>query len=263
MILALVGCSESKKETCRIGMADKDYGFLTSIKRTVDFDYLKMVVDFRQFGISNVNWLRNSENLKQFYASIKKVGLKKFISQTEFNQALFASHFIESCWENKSLNQILENLIASKSDTTGFDKYYVEFWNRREEEKNAETVLKIFIDIKNKYSDSIYEIQEKWEPEPIIIGLLEFENKLKRSDSTNLKKITKEYFEYLKSIQLFSSANNLVNYYRDVELHDNDTFDLDITQLIDQIEKDSVDCDTYWNWRNNAKWYLEFYDYGP
>lgn len=93
--------------------------------------------------------------MKKVYASVKQIGLKRFISEEEFKKSLFTDHWAETSWANKSLNQITNNLIKSYSDTNGIDKYYVEFWNRRKADNNESIVLQILTDIKNTYESDI------------------------------------------------------------------------------------------------------------
>ena len=60
----LFGC-EPEKDTCKKGLPEKHYDFLTDIKRQANFDYLEAIVDFRQFGAYSKNhWLKKPENLK-------------------------------------------------------------------------------------------------------------------------------------------------------------------------------------------------------
>jgi len=264
ILIILSGCLSSEKETCKIGFPDKDYPFLQDIKRQSDFDYLATITDFRQFGsFSNNDWLRSPKNLELFYGSLKMVGLKKFISKEEFNKPLFTSHFTKSCWENKSLNQILKNFIKSFSSTTGFDKYYVEFWNRRKKENNEKIVFQIFNDVLKDFNSENPNFERNWKPEPTITGLLEYETKLKHSDSLIIKQVNKEYFQFLKNKSLYSSANNLIRYANENEYSINGNWDKEYEQLIKSVETDSVNCDKYWNWRENAKWFVDIYDYGP
>ena len=259
--LILTGCLNYEKEVCKKGIPDKNYAFLDAIKRKSDFNYLEYITDIREFGLlSNYSWLRKSENLKLFYASVKSVGIEKFISKDEFNKSLFTSHYAKSCWENKSLNQITKNLIDSYSDSSDFDKYYIEFWNRREIEKNKEVTYQILTDIQKTYSAS--ETGISWKTEPKITRLLEFESKLKHSDSISYKSITKEYFNYLKTIELYSSATNLAHYmqeYHYIDENNNSVF----SDLIKTIEIDSVQCGKYWDWRYDAKWFTDIHDDGP
>ncbi|WP_430908672.1 hypothetical protein [Maribacter sp. 2-571] len=259
-----VGCISNEKEVCRKGLSDNDYDFLKDVNRQSNRDYLETIVDFKQFGSYSKNkWLREPLNLNIFYGSLKAVGLQKFISKDEFNKPLFVDHWTETVWGNKSLNQILQDLISSYSDTTGVDKYYMEFWNRRKAENNEKVVYDIFRDIYISYNHEPITEEIGLVSNPKIVSLLEFEIKLKHSDSTNVKKITIAYFNYLKRIGLYSSANNLLRYEREVYYNSTKIWDRDYEELIKTIETDSVDCDTYWNWRENAKWFNEVYDYGP
>jgi hypothetical protein len=263
LIGLLFGC-ESEKETCKKGLPEKHYDFLTDIKRQANFDYLEAIVDFRQFGAYSKNhWLRKPENLKKVYASLKQIGLKRFISEEEFKKPLFTDHWAETSWANKSLNQIANNLIKSYSDTTGIDKYYVEFWNRRKADNNDSIVLQILTDIKNTYESDTNTEKLNWKSDSTIKGLLEFEIVLKESDSLTSKKNLIDYHEYLKSIGLHSSANNLIRYENELVIGEFERQDDDFVELINLIETDSVNCEKYWNWRYEAEWFTEIYDYGP
>ncbi|MBK6264749.1 hypothetical protein JKA74_06845 [Marivirga sp. S37H4] len=259
----LVGCT-SYKETCRKGLPEKQYDFLVDIKRQSNFNYLEAIVDFRQFGAYSKNlWVRKSESLKIVYSSLKQIGLKRFISEEEFNKPLFTDHWAETSWANKSINQIVQNLIQSYSDTTGFDKYYIEFWNRRKADKNESVVLQILTDIMSTYDSDTNPEKLHWKLEPTLTRLLYFEVKLKESDSLTLKKTNIDYHKYLKSIGLYSSANNLIRYENELLFGESESQDTDYVELINQIETDSVNCEEYWNWRQSAEWFTAIYDYGP
>jgi len=261
VLLILTGCFYYKKQVCKKGLPDKNYEFLDAIKRKSDFNYLEYITDTREFGpLSDCRWLRKSENLKIFYASIKSVGIEKFISEDEFNKPLFTSHYAKSCWENKSLNQIAKNLIDSYSDSSNFDKYYVEFWNRRQTEGNKEITLQILSDIRKTYNEA--ETKSDWEANQKIAKLLDFEAQLKHSDSITYKDITKNYFDYLVSIELYASADNLLRYMEEYFFMDGED-KLDFNDLISTIEKDSVRCGEYWDWRYDAKWFTDIYDDMP
>lgn len=263
LIGLLFGC-ESEKETCKKGLPEKHYDFLTDIKRQANFDYLETIVDFRQFGAYSKNyWVRKPENLKRVYASLRQIGLKRFISEEEFNKPLFTDHWAETSWANKSLNQITNTLIQSYSDTTGIDKYYLEFWNRRKADKNESVVLQILTDIKNTYASNASAEKLNWNSDSTIKGLLEFEVILKESDSLTAKNKLIDYHQYLKSIGLYSSANNLIRYENELVIGKFERQDDDFLELINLIETDSVNCEKYWNWRQNAEWFTEIYDYGP
>ncbi len=198
-----------------------------------------------------------------FYGSIKEVGLENFISNKEFNEPLFTDHWKETCWKDKSLNQILQNLISSYSDTTGFEKYYIEFWTRRKADNNEVAVYEIFRDINKTYNSKLNFDEERWNQEPKITELLKLEVKLKNSDSSSVKKINIEYFEYLRNIGLHSSASNFIRYAHAVEHGITEKWDKDYLDLINTVETDSVSCENYWNWRQSAEWYTETYDNGP
>lgn len=264
LIGLVIGCNSYEKETCKKGLPEKQYDFLTDIKKPLTYDYLEIIVDFRQFGAYSKNlWLKKPENLKVVYASLKQIGLKRFISEEEFNRPLFTDHWAETCWANKSLSQITENLIQSYSDTTEVDKYYKEFWQRRRADENETVVLQILTDIKLTYDPETSTEDLNWKSEPIIKSLLEFEVRLKESDSLTAKNTVIEYFNYLKSIHLFSSASNLIHYENNLLIDQFERQDPDFVELINQIETDTINCEDYWNWRYSAGWYTEVYDYGP
>lgn len=258
LICLLSGCNYSYEKACKMGFPEKHYDFLTDIKRQPDFDYLEAIIDFRQFGSYSKNlWIRKAKNLELVYGSVKQIGLKKFISEKEFNQQFFTDHWAETCWENKSLNQINKNLISSYSDTTGFDLYYIQFWKRRKIDNNDSITLEILKDVDNTYNPNKISSSLNWKTDPIITKLFDFEIKLESADSSNVKKINIEYFKYLKEIGLYSSATNFIREKQDeVAIKDNE-----YEKLINKIETDSVNCQDYWEWRTNAKWFSHISDY--
>jgi len=99
VLLFFLGCSDYDKEVCKIGLPEKHYDFIYDIKRQPNYDYLDAIIVFRQFGSSSKNkWLKKPENLKTVYGSLKQIGLKRFISDQEFNKPLFTDHWAETCW---------------------------------------------------------------------------------------------------------------------------------------------------------------------
>lgn len=263
LIGLLFGCT-SEKETCKKGLPEKQYDFLADIKRQANFDYLEAIIDFRQFGAYSKNyWIKKPENLKRVYSSLKQIGLKRFISEKEFNTPLFTDHWTETSWANKSLNQITQDLIQSYSDATDVDKYYLEFWNRRKIDQNESVVFQILNDIMNTYNSDSNIDKLNWKFEPKLTELMGFEIRLKESDSISLKRTTIDYYNYLTSIGLYSSANNLIRYQNELLIGEFERQDEDFVKLIVQIETDSVKCEEYWNWRFSADWFTEIYDYGP
>ena len=264
IIIIFSGCFYSEEQICKKGKPDKEYEFLESVKRRMDFNYLQEVVDIRQYG-SKINndligfkWLRNPNNMKLFYGSVKTVGLFNFISKEEFNTPLFKSHYSKSCWENKSLNQITENFLKSYNDTSTIDDYYIKFWERRNFENNKEATYEILKDIYQTYNQIGTDNPKIWKENEIIKTLLEFDNKFKDVDSLAVDKFTEDYFNYLKEIELHASAINFIHYMQDFGNLKND-----VSGLILTIETDTVNCDEYWNWRYKANWFIDIYDDGP
>lgn len=260
----MYSCISSKVEVCKTGVAENQYDFLNDIRRVPNLDYFNAIIEFRQFGsYSKNNWIRKPNNLNLVYGCIKGIGIDKFISHEEFNQPMFTDHWAESCWEVKSLNEISKNLITSYTDTTGFDNYYIEFWSRRRHENNAEDVLKVLKDINEYYNNVDTNEIIKWTSDTTLKSILEYEIALKEADSTEIKSTNIAYANYLRSIGLHSSANNLIHYANELQYNQSQAWDKEYLSIIQKIETDSSDCDKYRNWRQSAEWFSETYDYGP
>ena len=262
LVILLIGCYSVDRQPCKIGPPERHYDFFADIKRQSNSDYLEAIVDFRQFGSLSQNlWIRKPENLKLVYSSLKQIGLKRFISTEEFNEPLFTDHWKESSWEGKSLNQLVQHLISSSDDTSGYDKYFIEFWNRRRADKNYDAVLQILKDINGVYNPEESTAELDWITDPVLTGLFGFEARLKEDDSPGRKNTCTEYFKYLKSIGLHASANNLIRHEYQTIQDRLEKQDEDLLELINQMETDTVSCEVYWEWRQSAGWFTEINDY--
>ena len=268
LVILLAGvinsCYNYKEDNCRKGLPDKKYDFLESVIRRTDFNYLETITDIREFGFAvfgdstRFKWIRQPENMIKFYNSANFVGLFNFISQQEYNKPLFTNHYRKSCWNNKSLNEIVDNFLNSYVDTTGFDKYYIEFWKRREKEGNKKAVYEILNDLQLTYNNKNIEVKEFHEVDTILAALLYHEVKVNYSDSAYLYDNITDYFDYLRNVGLYVSATNLIQTYSgDICFRER------YNRMIKLVETDSLDCDDYWNWRYSAEWYKDIYDEGP
>jgi len=267
LLILLTGCYSLKKEKCYSIKPDNSYAFLGFIKREYNFNYLKLITDTREYGTNNkfydYSWIRNKENLKTYYASIKSIGLKKFISDEQFKKPLFTSHFNNSFWENRSLKEIIEGLLKNYETRDSSATYYNKFWNRRKNENNEKIVFNILKDVHSIYLNKKNDYEINWKSNNKISTLLSFDYELNNSNEVDLE-LYQNYYTYLDSIKLYASAHNLIKFILKDKKLDEKTIDQlkkIETQTI-QINK-KVDCNEYSNQRYNAKWFIPLYDEGP
>lgn len=259
LLFCCFGCGQNNDEKCIKGSNEKQYAFLDDMKRISDYDYLGEIEYFYLYGYEKFGWVRDSANLKKVYSSFKKIGLKKFISDYEFNVPLFTKHW-EERWKNKSLNEINKELVKSYADTLGVDEYYIGFWNRRRREKNESVLFKILNDIDKSYNPDGENTTTKsivWNDEPIITKLYEFEVRMQEADSSNYKTITLEYCDFLQTIGLHSSANNLLYNANLYQGYSSEIWDKDYLLQKSKIEVDTVPCYEYRAWRAQAIWFSD------
>ncbi len=264
LIGSLYSCYINNENNCRKGKPDKKYDFMESVMRQYDFDYLSVITNLREFGTiiygdsAKFNWIRQPDNMKKFYNTLKHIGIFKFISQKDFNKPLFTNLYRESCWNNKSLNDIIGNLIKSYSDSVGMDKYYIEFWQRREKEKNDKIAYKILCDLHKTYNEQLFISDISADIDTLISSLLIHEITINQSDSVDLYENIIDFFYYLVAVDMNASASNLIHFY-DGDMNFRKTYN----ELIKKVETDSVDCNEYWDWRYGANWIKDIYDDGP
>ncbi len=266
-LLLFSSCLTVKEEECYAIKSDKEYPFLNAIKRQYNFNYLNLITDTKEFG-TNTNfhdtaWLRNEEHLKSCYASIKSLGLKKFISDKQFNKPLFTAHYKKSIWENHSIKDIIEGLINSYQNNESQEIYYDKFWERRKHEKNEKTVFIILNDIYAHYSGKKGEFEIKWKPNHLISALLSYDYKLNTSKEIDFN-LYQEYYNYLDSIELHTSAHNLIQFILNHKKLDKNTIhQLEVLDIKNIIKNKKIDCNDYKNERYSAKWFTPLYDEGP
>lgn len=258
-ILLLNSCT-NKNDKCACGKDDKYYDFMESVKINENQNFLDRIVDIRQFGNKVVNrselqWIRQPENLKIFYGTLKKIGLEKFIDKKEWNQKLFTKHWKKSEWQNKSLRQITSSLIESYEVKDSTNGYYDEFWNRRIIDNNKSITLLILKDILNYYEGT--DLDEVFPVNDTLKNLLEYETRLAMDNYAYSEIFTQEYANALVEYELNSSAYNVIQIRKDQNAGDNSHYQ----ELIERITIDTVDCSQYWKWRENATWKNKIIDY--
>lgn len=215
----LVSCVQPETEPIYIGgFYEKEYSFLESIKHVTSKDYYAELpfglkfsgITFSSFDSVNTkkySWLRIPENLNIAFNSFCTVGIDRFVSKEQYYNNNFCCNTL---WENKSLNDVVKEFIAS--DTTSLKKdYYSRFWQRRKREGNIREVYNILVKVDDFYNKNkqILVYKNKFS-NPVLTQLLYYDAELMHSDSITYKEKTIDYFEFLKSINLSYSAYKLV-----------------------------------------------------
>ena len=213
LAFALFSCKRTVEKDCFIGKKDKNYGFFSSVYRSVDFDYINLINEVGMYGINrdNFGWVKNPENLKSTYKAIKNIGLERFISKKEYNQILFDKNMAHPSIQNKSLNELIELLLDNYNGVKN-DAYFIQFWLRRKKEKNEKIVYKALKDIHCFYTskECNSKITMDWNSNSVIETILSFDYKLHQLDETRNFESVKNYFNYLEKLELPISAHNLI-----------------------------------------------------
>jgi hypothetical protein len=225
----LVACVASKdiNQDIFIGhFQETNYSFMESFQHSVDEDsYLNLPYDLKfggirpfpygSIGTKDYSWLRNKENLVIAFNTVKSIGLDKFVSYEKYNSPN-NKWCCDTQWENKSLNDIVKEFIASDTSEIN-DGYFSKFWQRRRKENNLKTSLEIFKQIDLIYKEGEIEVKTI-EVDSVMRGLLERDRKLSIADSSTYKNIALEYFNYLNFVELEYSAYKLLFHNEKIKL---------------------------------------------
>jgi hypothetical protein len=165
------------------------------------------------FELRNENWLTNkwirkSENLLTIHETFKKVGYMKLITGSLL---LDSPLIIQGIYINKQGSLLLDSLELTYNLPNIKDKYYREFWQRREAEKNDSVVYIIIKDINFAVKNKIGSRGLSLKANPKLVNdtlanLLEIEF---RTDSLT-KQQAQQDFTTLKQLGFHQSAYNLL-----------------------------------------------------
>jgi len=275
LIVGLISCHSGIRITKTFigGWTEKQIGFVNSIphvdKKGGYFDLIMECkwggIGLQDFYLTNnkpFDWIKNPENIQILHSTLKKIGYKYFISDSEYHQPMkFQDRFggmIKHDWEELSLQQLIDNFIQTyyqslRTETSG---YFVKFWNRRAKEGNDSELIKVFEDIKRIYSDS--EKLPDYNPKLVndtIENLLRLDIELQSFNSKPTHEFIVKYFDYLKFIGLNHSAYNLV-----IEKYPNL---MQVDSVIKILNLDTIPERNYWDTRNNGTWIYTYGDNGP
>ncbi len=91
-------------------------------------------------------WIRNPENIRTVHETFKKYGYSKIFSDYDLtsNPCMIWSYV------NKPCIDIIESLVLTYPQRDISPKYYKEFWDRREKEKNDSIVFAVLKEIKEE-----------------------------------------------------------------------------------------------------------------
>jgi hypothetical protein len=274
LIVGLIACRTGIRltQTYIGGWSEKQIGFVNSIPH-VDFKngYFNLIMESKWGGIGlqdlyltnekPFDWIRKSDNILILHNTIKKIGYKNFISDSEYHQPMrFQDKFggmNRHTWEDLSLVNIVDNLIKTYYQAIRIDTgYYEEFWNRRAKEGNIAVVIVVLEEIKKIYSDS--DITKDFTTKLVndtIERLLNFDLQLQAFNNRPTKEFLFDYFDYLHKIGLNHSAYNLV-----IEKYPGK---IKLDTVISILNLDTIPENDYWNTRNNGTWIYTYDDNGP
>ncbi|BAX81472.1 hypothetical protein [Labilibaculum antarcticum] len=106
--------------------------------------------DLRNGDLTKNNWIRNPENLLMVHETLKKFNYMDLLKQFYHDSDVF---ILQGLYIKKDIVEWVDSLILTHGQANIDSKYYREFWNRREQEKNDSIVFEILKDIqKYKFS---------------------------------------------------------------------------------------------------------------
>ena len=158
------------------------------------------------------NWIRQPKNLVTVHETFKKIGYNNLVEEYALeNYPLLGRDFVY-----KPLAQIIDSLTITYQQDSITSTYYREFWQRRAKEKNNEVVYKILTEIRFSLLDKKETNYTESLTNDTLYNLVLIDNL--KTTPTNEEAM--QHFEYLKSIGMHGSANNLLfqcYLYQDIE----------------------------------------------
>jgi len=153
------------------------------------------------------NWIRQPENLKMIHETFKKFGYMDLIgSRLNDNPLILQDIYIK----NKPYNLIDSLILAFKNKELDV-KYYREFWQRREKEKNDSTVYEILKDIKYSYESKLSSQELSFKADENLMNDTLYQLlKIEYSKPPLTTESAKENFKKLVELGLHESAYNLL-----------------------------------------------------
>lgn len=264
--LLLVACSIKQIQKTYIGgWTEKPLDFSESITFQDDNDLFDFILEYKfissggnEFRPKEFLWLRNSNNLADFFEIIKKIGLQRLLSREQYNRILKENDYWGNEWKGKSLNRIVDSLILTYNLKNDSIDYYTKFWQRRRSEKNDSIVLEILKQTDLFYNHNKVQIASKVKRDDLY-ELMVYNIEINETkDSLDLKRLTIQYFDYLKNRRLEHSSYNLIHetYLNKYVLDKRDS-------LLKTLKYDTIPEEKYWETRNKASWIKTYMDNGP
>ena len=186
---------------------------LTSCDNTVTADrknYVESEPTF--FELRNGDWLTNKwirkpENLLTIHETFKKVGYNNLIGSILSDNPVI----VQDIYINKKGYNLVDSLVLTYNERDKGAKYFKEFWERREKEKNDSAVFVILRDIqysyKTKMTSGVLQIQaDSSKLNDTLKTLLEIEY---RNDTLTTDLALKD-FAALRELGFHQSAYNLL-----------------------------------------------------
>lgn len=188
MILLVFSCTNQSEEELEFypSFQEKELSFL-HLKHGFPID-------------TTTTWIRKSENILMLHETFKKFGYDILLTECNWkDEPTLAVGYI-----NNSIYNLIDSLETTYQDYKNAPKYYKEFWERRENEKNNEAVYKVISEVKNIVIDKKTVPQEVSMINDTLVQLLSIE--FKEEPITN--EDANQALEYLIQIGLHQSAYN-------------------------------------------------------
>lgn len=199
-------------------------------------------------------WLRDKGNLWRTYSIINQIGLFNFISEESYKDTLWDDNYWGQDWNGMSLNDVVKKMINSFEQSNDSLDYFQKFWGRRKKEGNENVVFEIINEINNQYNKKQFTLFDYPFEDDTLYNLINYNVLLNKSDSNDREKISLEYFNYLKKMQLELSAYNLI-----FRLQSTDELKLNRDSLINTLDYDTISFEESDN-SNEATWIRNFVD---
>ena len=154
------------------------------------------------YGIdTTTTWIRKSENILMLHETFKKFGYNILLAKYNWKDETTIN---EVGYINNSIYNLIDSLETTYQDYKNAPKYYKEFWERRENEKNNEAVYKVINEVKNIVIDKEAVPQEVSIINDTLFQLLSinFKEEPMTDEDAN------QALEYLIQIGLHQSAYN-------------------------------------------------------
>lgn len=155
-----------------------------------------------QWGYDKTNnWIKKPDNILMLHETFKKIGYQNLI-----NEEVWTNSGIWYLDVKKSPKNLIDSLELTHSDYKKASKYYREFWQRRKNEGNDETVYQVVKEIKQIMIDQVKLDYKQEIVNDTLEHLISIEYPLRKITNEEANRL----LDYLIEIGLHQSAYNLI-----------------------------------------------------